>query len=90
MTQPGLIKKIIVAVGLEECRVKQTPANVAPLGSDPKGQERIESWGYASVIGMLLYVSSNTRPDIQFAVHQCARFTHSPKRAHEVAVKHIC
>ena len=39
---------------------------------------------------MLLYVSSNTHPDIQFAVHQCARFTHNPKRVHEVAIKHIC
>jgi hypothetical protein len=39
---------------------------------------------------MLMYLSSNSRPDIQFAVHQCARFTHSPRKIHEEAVKHIC
>ena len=38
---------------------------------------------------MLLYISSNTRPDIQFAVHQVARFTHAPKKSHGQAVKRI-
>ncbi len=39
---------------------------------------------------MLLYLSSNSRPDIQFAVYQCARFTHNPKHSHADAVKRIC
>jgi hypothetical protein len=38
---------------------------------------------------MLLYLSSNTRPDIQFAVHQVARFSHCPKHSHAQAVKRI-
>ena len=41
------------------------------------------------MVGMLLYLSSNSRPDIQFAVHQCARFTHSPKQSHALAIKRI-
>jgi hypothetical protein len=48
------------------------------------------NWNYSSAIGQLLYLSSNTRPDIQFAVHQCARFSHSPKKSHGQAVKRIC
>ena len=39
---------------------------------------------------MLLYLSSNTRCDIQFSVHQCARFSHSPKHSHGQAIKRIC
>ena len=35
-------------------------------------------------------LASNTRPDISFAVHQCARFTHNIKESHETAVKKIC
>ena len=44
---------------------------------------------YASVIEMMLYLASNTRPDISFAVHQCARFTHNTKEPHEISVKRI-
>jgi hypothetical protein len=38
---------------------------------------------------MLLYLSTNSRPDICFAVSQVARFTHSPKQSHATAVKTI-
>jgi len=38
---------------------------------------------------MLLYISSNSKADIQFAVHQTARFSHCPKKSHAQAVKRI-
>ena len=38
----------------------------------------------------MLYLASNTRPDIYFAVHQCAWFIHNTKESHETAVKRIC
>jgi hypothetical protein len=30
-----------------------------------------------------------TRPEINYAVHQCARFAHDPKESHELAIKRI-
>ena len=33
---------------------------------------------------------SNTRPDISFAVHLCARFTNNTNVSHDTAVKRIC
>jgi hypothetical protein len=88
--QSGLIKKILAATKLTDCNSKRTPASSTTLGSDQLGEGCVAEWDYASVVGMLMYLSSNSRPDIQFAVHQCARFTHSPRKSHEEAVKHIC
>ena len=74
LSQQGLIKKILKTVGMEDCNAKGTPTNTSPLVTDKDGQVFREKWQYSAVVGMLLYLSSNTCPDIQFAVHQCARF----------------
>ena len=87
--QSGLTKRIIAAVGMEKANPTKTPASTVGLGADVGGAPRRESWSYASVVGMLLYLAGNTRPDIAFAVHQCARFSHRPLRVHEDAVKRI-
>ena len=49
-----------------------------------------KAWNYCSVVGMLLYLASNSHPDIAFAVHQCAQFSHCPQASHEIALKKIC
>ena len=38
---------------------------------------------------MLNFLAATTRPDILFAVHQCARFSTNPGKEHEEAVKRI-
>ena len=90
MTQHGLINKVLNYTGLAEATPKDTPAALEPVGTDPNGKPFQEDWNYAAAVGMLLYLSSNTRPDIQFAVHSAARFTHNPKHSHAQAVKRIC
>jgi hypothetical protein len=35
---------------------------------DPDGELMTEEWSYPLVVGMLLYLSTNTRPDIAFTV----------------------
>ena len=89
LTQKGLIKKILEATGLTEANINKVPASKETLGIDPTGEPIAEPWSYPSVIGMLLYLTTNTRPDIAFAVSQVARFTHSPKQSHAIAVKMI-
>jgi hypothetical protein len=75
--------------GKEEFHKKVTPTSGKPLEQDECGEECIEKWDYASVVGMLMYLSSNSRPDIAFAVHQCAHFSFNPKKRHEEALKRI-
>ena len=90
--QTGLVSKVLETTGIEHCNGLPTPTKVeAPLGTDANGSEDkrdlINSYTY--VIGMMLYLASNIRPDIYFAVHQCARFTHNTKASHDTAVNRI-
>jgi Reverse transcriptase (RNA-dependent DNA polymerase) len=89
LTQPGLISKVITYLDMDNASPKDTPATTAPLGTDKDGDPFDEQWSYPAAIGMLLYISSNTRPDCQFAVHQAARFSHCPRKSHAQAVKRI-
>jgi hypothetical protein len=68
MTQKGLIEKIIKATKMEDCNPNWTPASTQALGIDPDGEPIAEEWNYRSIVGMMLYLSTNTRPDIAFAV----------------------
>lgn len=74
LVQPGLINKIITACGLQDQSSQHNTAANMILTAD---------------IGMLNYLASSTHPDIAFAVHQCARFTTSPRRVHELAIWQI-
>ena len=89
LTQPGLIKKIIAATGMDRCNPKSNPVTQQALGSHPDSDQMTDPWNYRSLVGMLLYLSGNTRPDLQFAVSQVARFSHDPKQPHANAVKRI-
>ena len=61
--QTGLIRKVLEAIGMYNCNGLPTPTKVeASLGTDKNGSEAKRDWpnSYASLIGMMLYLSSNT------------------------------
>jgi Reverse transcriptase (RNA-dependent DNA polymerase) len=89
LLQTGLIDRVLKVMGLEDSHDKPTPLEIKALGKDENGEPCSEPWSYASVVGMLMYLASNSRPDIAYTVHSCARFTHCPKRVHEKALKQI-
>ena len=87
LTQKGLIDKLLKTCGMSNCNSKAMPASSTPLGTDAKGPKHDEPWDYAQAVGMAMYLCNNTRPDIQFATHQCARFSHTPKASHKIGMK---
>jgi len=89
LTQTGLIDKVLTASGMNDSRGADTPATPDSIGADLEGPPFAESWNYRTVIGMLMYLSSNSRPDIAYATHAAARFSHAPRHSHAVAVKRI-
>ncbi len=91
LTQPHLIDSIIEDLGFKEnTKGKDTPApSTASLNRDIDGKDHSESWEYRSVIGKLNFLEKSTRPDIAFAVHQCARYSSNPKESHSAAVRYV-
>ena len=86
LCQTGLIRKLLEALGMEHSYGLPTTTKVdAPLGIDVNGSEfkRYCPNSYTSVIGMMLYFSSNTRTDISFAVNQCT-LLHITPRHHKI------
>ena len=68
----------------------RTPApESAPLPRDKDGPLHDSGFNYPSVVGMMMYLCNNSRPDIAFAVHQCPRHSFSPKKKHAEYLKRI-
>ena len=92
MKQTGLIKDLLQELGLDHPQTKYdkytTPA-IEVLHADLDKPEFAEEWNYRTLIGKLNFLALNSRPDIAFAVHQCARFCSNPRQTHGAAVKRI-
>ena len=91
--QTILIHKVLESTGMEHWNGFPTPMKFdAPLGTEVNGFEAKKDWpnSYDYVLGMMLYLSSDTRTDISLAVHQCYQLTHNTKASHEMDVKRIC
>jgi hypothetical protein len=90
MSQTGLIDAVAESAHIPKGGLNNTPTPAtAILHADAEGLARQESWNYPSVIGQLNYLAQNSRPDISFAVHQCARFSKAPQSLHYNEVKCI-
>jgi hypothetical protein len=68
---------------------KWTPAEAALLVKDAEGAPATGSFSYSSVVGMLLYLSDHTCPDIAYAANCAARYMFCHKKSHEEALKLI-
>ena len=91
MVQTGLIDRIIEALGLDDSNAhgKWTPCEKAPLVRDENGEPAKGDFSYSSVVGMLLYLTGNTRSELSYAVNCSARYMFAPKASHEHALKRI-
>jgi hypothetical protein len=91
MKQMGMIQRVITALGLDDgyAKGKHIPAESKPLVKDADGEGAHGGFSYSSVVGMLLYLSGHTRPNIAYAVNCCARYMFCPKHSHELALKRI-
>ena len=91
MTQEGLIDRIIESMDLDvdHSTPKSTPCMKAPITKDLDGDPCSESFPYAIIVGMLLYIDGNSLPGITYSESKVERFTLHPKLSHEAGLKLI-
>ena len=77
LTQTKLIDKVLALTGLTTANSVPTPATTI-LDSDNDGLEGETEWHFRQIVGILTYISYNTRLDITFAVNQVSRFCNNP------------
>jgi Reverse transcriptase (RNA-dependent DNA polymerase) len=90
LTQSRLIDSILGNLGLDKPSVaaKDVPCtSLKLLTSHPQSAAFDGHFDYQSVVGKMLYLEKCTRPDLAYAVHQCARFSANPKFEHGQAIK---
>ena len=88
--QPAYSKCILSKFGMSDCKPISTPA--APdskLVKATASDELADEHEYQSAVGSLLYFSSQTRPDITYAVSTVAKYCNKPTKTHWMAVKRI-
>ncbi|MCO5566892.1 hypothetical protein L7F22_020575 [Adiantum nelumboides] len=89
MSQAKYLHKILDKFGMQNCKPISTPVDTGSKLSMHDAGDTFDVHTYAPVVGCLIYLAGNTRPDIQFGVSQASRFMHSPGMHHWQAVKRI-
>ena len=85
----GLLRRF----GFDAARPVPVPTATARLDcvrpATAKERAAMDDVPYREAVGCLLWLATNTRPDIAFAVHQVARCVADPRPCHWTAVKRI-
>ena len=91
MKQPGLIDCLINALGLDDIMAKgrSTPAEYVTLVNNQDGVPPSCILNYSSIVGIMIYLSGDTRPEIDFAVNFCAMYMFCSKHSHGEVLKLI-
>lgn len=88
--QSGYIKKIALTFGLENAKSVTTPLQVGYYRNQTGDEELLpENNNYRKLIGHLLYLSVNTRPDITASVCILAQKVSSPTQDDWNYLKHV-
>ena len=91
LSQEKYILRSLQRIGMEDCTPALTPVEGLLSRNDdqPPASADVQNSKYRTCVGILLWISLHTRPDICFAVSQVARFCEKPSTAHWKAVQRI-
>ena len=89
MLQTGLIDRVLTDFGLLDSASSKVTRASEILSPHKESAPFDSTFNYRSVLGKIMYLSSNTRCELSLANHHCARFSIDPRVPHGVALKRI-
>ena len=95
LSQTHYIDKLLSKYGLQDANPLSTPMDPTiklddqEEAPDKEKTSSLSKFGYANLIGSLMYLAIATRPDITYSVNKLAQYTSAPKPKHWTAVKRI-
>jgi hypothetical protein len=89
LTQPTYVDDILDRFGMVKCKPAVAPMPVGQKLSKDLRKSLPPTNHYQALVGSLLYLSVNTRPDISHAVGILSRFMSCPTDLHWDAAKHV-
>lgn len=83
LDQETYTNSVLAKFNMEDCKPVKTPAEVnVKFEKSKEGDELVDETLYRSLIGSLLYLSKQTRPDIAWIVNTLSRFMEKPNIEH--------
>jgi hypothetical protein len=89
LSQPKYVQDMLHGFGMNDATTKPTPLPVGLSLSQDIGQKLPQDNQYQALVGSLIYLAVNTRPDISHAVGILSRFMACPTDKHWEAAKHV-
>ena len=88
--QTKYIETVLQEFNMSDCKVVATPGEVnLKLVKSNEGNKLVDPKRYRSLVGSLLFIGKQTRPDILNIVNQLSRFLDKPDESHWKAAKRV-
>lgn len=89
MSQETYIRDLLEKFQMSDCKAMPTPLETKKLLPCEKGNDDSSLYPYQKLIGCLMFLAVNTRPDIAFAVSYLSQFNTKYDKTHWVAAKRV-
>ena len=75
---------------MSDCKPVKMPVNPGShLVKASSDEEAVDQQSYQSLVGSLMYLATCTRPDLEYAIGNLARFSSKPNGSHWTAAKRV-